>query len=65
MNVLRLTPYNASKYIGYEIYFKTRNKHIVKKILGVSDTGKSIRIEHPDLGNQLQIVTRKVYVIIE
>lgn len=63
MKLVRLTQQNASKYIGYEILFKTRGTHIVKKILDINNT--SVRIDHPDLKNQLQIVSRKVYVLIE
>ena len=63
MTSVKLTPENASKYIGKSIVFKTRRKHIVKKIISVSETGKTICIDHPDLGNHLQIVTRAVYVI--
>ena len=63
MKLVRLTQQNASKYIGYEILFKTRGTHIVKKILDINNT--SVRINHPDLKNQLQIVSRKVYVLIE
>mgnify|MGYP007047403143 CR=1 FL=1 len=63
MELIRLTQCNASKYIGSEILFKTRGIHIVKTILGVSNT--SVKIDHPDLHNQLQIVSRKVFVIIE
>jgi hypothetical protein len=65
MNLIQLTPENVSQYIGFEIIFKTRKEHVVKKILGVSETGKSIQIDHPDLKDNLQLVTRKVYVIIE
>ena len=64
MNLIQLTPDNVHQYIGNEIIFKTRKDHIVKRILGISDTGKSIMIDHPDLQNSLQIVTRKVYVIV-
>ena len=63
MELIRLNPQNASKYIGSEIIFKSRGIHIVKKILSVSNT--SIKIDHPDLHNQLQIISRKVYVLIE
>ena len=35
MELIRLTQKNVSKYIGYEILFKTRGNHIVKKILGI------------------------------
>jgi hypothetical protein len=65
MNSIRLTPDNAYKYIGHEIVFNTRNNRIVKRIISVSNTGKSIQIEHPDLQNSLQIVSRKVYVILK
>ena len=63
MHLVRLNPLNASEYIGYDILFKTRGKYIVKKIISVSNT--SIKIDHPDLKNQLQIISRKVFVIIE
>ena len=64
MNNVRLTPNNAHQYIGHDIIFTTRNTRVVKRIMGVSNTGKSIQIEHPDLQNSLQIVSRKVYVIL-
>lgn len=60
--MVRLTQENVSKYIGYEILFKTRGKHIVKKILGINKT--SVKIDHPDLHNQL-VLSRKIYVLIE
>ena len=63
MNFIRLTPDNANMYVGHEIIFKSRNKFLVKKIMRVSNTGKSITIEHPDLKNGLEIVSRKVYII--
>ena len=63
MELIRLTQQNVSKYIGYEILFKTRGINIVKKILGINNT--SVKIDHPDLHNQLQIVSRKIFVLIE
>jgi hypothetical protein len=65
MNTIKLTPDNVYQYIGREIIFKSRNSNIVKRIINVSNTGKTIQIDHPDLKNNLQIVTRNVYVIIE
>ena len=38
---------------------------ILKNILDISKTCKSIKIDHPDLQNSLQIISREVYVIIE
>ena len=64
MELIRLTQQNASKYVGSEILFKTRGIHIVKKILDVI-SNTSVKIDHPDLHNQLQIVSRKVFVIVE
>lgn len=49
MELVRLTT-NASKYIGYEILFKTRGINIVKKIISINNI--SVRIDHPDLHNQ-------------
>jgi hypothetical protein len=62
---VRLTKDNAKDYIGYNIKFSTRGERIIKKILGVSETGKSIKIDHQDLNNSLEIVNRMVYVILE
>jgi len=63
MNTILLTPRNVFKYIGHEIIFKSRNNYIVKKIINVSNSGKSIQIEHPNLKNTLEIISRNVYVI--
>tara|TARA_B100000900_G_scaffold381910_1_gene368699 strand:+ start:241 stop:612 length:372 start_codon:yes stop_codon:yes gene_type:complete len=59
--VVRLTPQNASKYIGYDIRFKSRGSFIVKKILGINNS--SVKIDHPDLKNSLSW-SRKMYVLI-
>lgn len=64
MNIIKVTPENVLEYIGNEIIFKSRNGYIVKRILGVSKTGKSIIIDHEELKNNLQIVSRKVYAIL-
>jgi hypothetical protein len=64
MNTIKLTKDNVLQYIGREIIFKTKNNHIVKRIIGVSNTGKTIQIDYPDLQNNIQIETRNVYVIL-
>lgn len=61
MELIRLTQENASKYIGYEILFKTRGKYILRKILSINKT--SVKIDHPDLNNQIEIISRKVYIL--
>ena len=63
MKLVKLNTENAYKYIGYEILFKSRGSHIVKTIISVSKT--SVKINHPDLNNSLQILSRNVYVIIK
>jgi len=60
---VQITPENAKYYIGCDVVFTTRGHNETKTILGVSDSGKTIQIDHPDLKNQLQIVTRKVYLL--
>ena len=64
MQLIKITPDNVNKYIGYEIIFKTRNNYIIKKIISVSSSCKNIRIDHPDLQNNLDIMSRNIYVII-
>ena len=64
MKLIELTPLNIRNYIGYDILFKTDNKLTIKKIIKVSKSNKTINIDLPKLNNCLQIVTRKVYVII-
>ena len=63
MVLVKLTPENARNYIGKNVVFTSRNTQIVKTIISVSESGKTISIDHPDLGNNLQIVTRSVYVL--
>ena len=41
MKLIRITPDNVRYYIGYEIIFKTRGDHIIKKILDISKSCKS------------------------
>ena len=65
MKTIKLTLENVIQYIGYEIIFKTRGNHIVKRIISVSNSGKTIQIDNPDLQNSLEIVSRNIYVILE
>lgn len=60
---IKLTPQNATQYIGYTIVFKTRGEYITKKILKTNK--KTIKIDHSELKNNLQIITRNINVIIE
>ena len=64
MNPIRLTPKNVFQYIGCEILFKTRKNHVVTRINNTSHTGKTIHIRHPDIKDKLQILSRKIYVIL-
>ena len=64
MKLVRLTPQNVNQYIGYKITFTSRCKTLIKHIISASNSGKCIKIEHADLNNCLQIVSRKVYVLV-
>ena len=59
---VRVTLENAYASIGKEIVVKTRGKHITLLVLGVS--GNTLRVNHPDLKNSLDI-RRLIYVIHE
>jgi hypothetical protein len=67
--LIRLTPTNASHYIGHEIIFKTNRGSIVRRLLSVSQSSYTIYIDYPDRGNNLVIYCNgklkgKKYVII-
>lgn len=65
MNLIRLTSENSSRYVGHSILFNSRGKIQFSKILAVSNTGKSLTIQHQDLGGRLECVTRAIYVVME
>ena len=56
----RVTQDNSHLYVGREVVFKTRGLNIIRTITRVSNSGKTIHINQPDLNNQLQVVSRKV-----
>jgi hypothetical protein len=60
-NLVRLTPENASQYIGDGALFMSRGQYIIKEILGATE--KCIQIDHPDLKDHLQLVSRVAYVV--
>ena len=64
MKLVRLTPENSSRYVGHSILFNSRGKIQFSKILAVSETGKTISIQHQDLGGML-VYKRKMYAVIE
>jgi len=61
---IKLTPMNAHDYIGYKIEFTSMKRIIVKRIINVAASGKSIRIDFPYLKNGLVVgAGRNIYVI--
>ena len=62
--LIRINPENSFKYIGYDVLFTSRKRTLIRKILKISKSGKTIKIDHPDLNNSLQVVSRCVLVII-
>lgn len=54
MNLIKLTPEKANQFIDNEIIFKTHGNNHVKKIISVSKSEKSIKIDHPVLQDCLQ-----------
>ena len=60
--LVRLKPENASQYIGDGVLFRSRGgQKYIKEILGAAK--KSITIDHPDLDDHLQLVSREAYVV--
>jgi hypothetical protein len=60
-NLVQLTNANAKHHIGDDVLFESRKQWNQKEILGLTKTG--IKIEHADLKNMLQLVSRVAYVI--
>jgi hypothetical protein len=59
----KLTPENASKYIGREILFTYNGATVKRTLLKVSESGKTIHVDHPETRNNLQLVSRKIFVV--
>ena len=64
MRLIKLTSENSKFYIDSTIVFRTRGRKCFSTIKRVSKSGKTIYIDHPDLQNSLQVVSRCVYVLI-
>ena len=65
MNLVRVTMYNVHNYIGCQcIYDRVTSKtRCIAKILSVSATGKSIKIDECDgERGRLQTVSRAIYI---
>lgn len=52
MPSIRITPSDASQYIGRRISFRTRNITVTTTLLGVTPSGH-LRVDWADLGNLL------------
>ena len=61
---MRVTQNNVHNCIGKQIIFKTRNQYIIKNVIGISESGKSIKIDHDDLDNNINVDGRQIYVIV-
>ena len=66
-DMIKLNLENVHQYLGYKIIFKTKVNGMLmwveKKILRVNK--KSVKIDHPELNNNIEIEDRNVYVILD
>lgn len=60
--LIKITPENVKQYIGEYITFKNGGVFVVRQILRASETGKTIEIDYPELKNNIQIITRNVFL---
>jgi hypothetical protein len=60
--VTRITRDLAKKSVGKKIIFKTDGVYIIREILGVSDTGRTIKLDYPRLRDNLQ-TGRAIYIL--
>ena len=64
---VRLTEYDAPKYVGHKVRYQSRGTRKEHHILRVAASGKSIKIDNDgDLGTYLNVGSsgRKIYVCI-
>ncbi len=61
----RITPQNSHQFVGHDVRFRTRGQFVTVRMIEVTNTGKTARIEWPDLDNHLQLVSRRVFAIID
>ena len=66
MNKIRLTASNVASYLNYTIEFNspTYGGKFKRTILGVSESGESIKVDFPQLNNCLNVSGRKLMVLI-
>ena len=60
-SLVRLTPNNVNNYLGFNIVFKYRRKNIIKRLNRISETSRTLYIDHPDLATEKK--EKKKYVI--
>jgi hypothetical protein len=69
MNSIQITQENSRKYIGYDLLFNhdshNTKRRIIRQILRVSRSGKTIYIDYPALGNKLSVDSGIIKVILE
>ena len=60
--VTRITMDLAKKSIGKKVIFLSCGKFLMREVLGVSSTGKTINVDYPKLKNNLQ-TGRAIYIL--
>lgn len=60
----QVTPSNSRDMIGKQIVFTAKGQKVLKTVTGVSPSGKTLQLDYPELKNNIQIVSRKVYAVM-
>lgn len=63
MILTRLTSENVDNYLNKQIIFKTRGVYVISRTNSIFPSKQGIVIDYPDLGNTLQLLTRRIYVL--
>lgn len=63
MRQVRLTVDNVHQFIGHIITFTSRKRIVHSRLRRVSPSGKTLYIDHDDLGSNI-VIGRKIFVTI-
>ncbi len=65
MQFIKITPENAREMLGQQIVFRRKNgEKVMRTVLGVTESGKVLKIDYPRLHNEIQCVTRAIYCVV-
>ena len=64
MKYVKVDQYNSYKFINQLVIFNSRKNLTEAIVKDVTKSGNTLIIDHPDLNNTVQVVSRNVYAFV-